>query len=152
MSQQTANALPNADILLDTDFDGLANALEFALNTNPRSANAPHGADRLPTAGSNGGFTTITFDLPTTSLAGGHGCPGVTYEIQVGSNLTGWTTLAKKTPASATWTDASGGVLPVGTVTLSAGPGGLTRVTVKDSSLISASQRRYMMLSVTVVP
>ena len=148
----TANGFTNADLLLDTDFDGLNNALEFSLNTNPRSATAPNGAERLPTSGASGGFTTITFDLPTTALAGGHGCPGVTYEVKAGTNLTGWTTLAKKTPASATWTDASGGVLPVNTVTLSSGPGGLTRVTVRDNSLISASQRRYMMLSVTVAP
>ena len=149
----TANSLTNGDLLLDTDFDGMNNALEFSLNTNPRSAAAPNGTDRLPTAGTSGdGHLTLTFDLPTTALAGGHGCPGVTYEVQAGSNLSGWTVIAKKTPAGATWTDALGAVLPAGTVTLSAGPAGLTRVTVKDSAAISGTARRYGRLGVTVAP
>lgn len=147
-----ANALTSADILLDTDLDGLTNALEFSLNTDPRSANAPNGTDRLPTAGNSGGFATIAFELPTTALAGGHGCPGVTYEVQTGNDLTGWTTLAKKTPAVANWTDAAGGALPVGTVTTGPGAGGRTAVTLKDSAAISTTARHYLRLSVTVVP
>ena len=148
----TANSLTAGDILLDTDFDGLNNALEFSLNSNPRSAAAPHGTDRLPSAGTSGGFTTITFDLPTTALAGGHGCPGVTYEVQTGSNLTGWTTLAKKTPATADWTDAANSPLAPGQVTLIPQPGSLTRVVVKDTTLISTTAREYLRLSVTVTP
>lgn len=148
----TANALTTGDLLLDTDFDGLTNALEFALNTDPRSPAAPSGADRLPIAGTSGGFATISFELPTTALAGGHGCPGVTYEVQSGSDLTGWTTRAKKTPATADWTDAVGGTLPVGTVTVGAGAGGRTSVTVRDSAAISSAPRRYLRLLTTISP
>jgi hypothetical protein len=145
------NGLTMADILLDTDFDGLTNALEFSLYTNPGNPSAPNGADRLPVAGRAGGYTTITFDLPATSLPGSHGTPGTTYEVQAGSSLTGWTTLARKTPGSADWTDAAGGALPAGTVTLSP-LAGMTRVTVRDSVLVSAAARRYLRLNVTVVP
>ncbi len=148
----TTNGLINADVLLDTDFDGLTNALEFSLNTNPRSPNAPDGADRLPSAGASGGFANLTFDLPNTALAGGHGCPGVTYEAQSGDNLTGWTTLAKKTPTTADWTDAGGGALPVGTVTTGPGAGDRTAVIVKDSAPVSSTQRRYLRLHVTLAP
>lgn len=148
----TANSLTLADLPLDTDNDGLSNTLEFSLNTNPRNAAAPHGADRLPTAGSTGGFATIAFDLPATALAGGHGCPGVTYEVQTGSDITGWTTLAKKTPATADWTDASGGALSPGTVTIGASAGGRAPITVKDSAAIRTIQRRYLRLQATVVP
>ncbi len=146
-----ANSLTMADILLDTDFDGLTNALEFSLYTNPQSPNPQQGADRLPVSGSAGGSATITFDLPVTAQPGGHGTPGTTYEVQAGNNLTGWTTLAKKTPAAADWTDAGGGTLPPGTVTLTTA-GGSTRVTVKDSALISTTPRRYLQLKVTVIP
>lgn len=148
----TANSLTLADLPLDTDSDGLSNTLEFSLNTNPRSAANPHGADRLPTAGSSGGFATIAFELPATALAGGHGCPGVTYEVQTGSDITGWATLAKKTPATADWTDATGGALPPGTVTIGATAGGRAPITVQDSAAISTTQRRYLLLKVTVTP
>lgn len=148
----TAHALTNAELLLDTDFDGLNNTLEYALNSDPRSAAAPNGADRLPTVGTSNGYTTITLDLPTTALAGAHGCPGTTYTVEAGTNFTSWTTLAKKTPFTATWTDTAGGALAPGTVIITAGPGGLTRITVKDSALISAAARRYLRLSVTVTP
>jgi hypothetical protein len=48
-------------------------------------------------------------------------------------------------------TDAAGGALAAGTVTLSP-LAGMTRVTVRDSVLVSAAARRYLRLNVTVVP
>lgn len=89
----------SGDLPLDSDGDGLANTLEYSLNTDPHSPFAPDGADRLPAAGTSGdGFATIAFDLPTTALSGGHGCPGVTYQVEAGSSLAGWTVMSEKVP------------------------------------------------------
>ena len=149
----TVNGLTMAELSGDADSDGLDNALEFAMNTNPRVANAPHGADRLPTAGRTpDGFATVQFELPTTALAGGHGCPGVTYEVEAGSDLTSWSVVARKTPAGAAWTDAAGVPLPDGTVTLAAMPSGRTSVTVKDTAAIALTGRRCLRVRVTIVP
>ncbi len=148
-----AHALTVGDLPLDSDFDGLANTLEYALNTDPHSGRSPQGADRLPAAGTSGdGFATITFDLPASALAGGHGCPGVSYEIRTGTDLAVWSTVAKKSPATAAWTDSVGGALPAGAVTVTPIPGGLVRITVKDSVPVASSQRRFLRLQVTISP
>jgi hypothetical protein len=145
------HGLTMADILLDTDRDGLTNALEYSLYTHPGNPSAPNGTDRLPVAGNAGGYITIAFDVPATGLPGNHGTPGTTYEVQTGTSLSGWTTLAKKTPASANWTDTAGGALVPGTVTLTP-LAGMMRVTVRDSVPVNAAARRYLRLNVTVVP
>ncbi len=148
-----ANSLTMNDISADNDNDGLSNDLEFSLNSNPRSYVAPHGADRLPIAGiSADGHTTLSIDLPTTALAGGHGCPGVTYEFQGGPGLTTWTTLARKSPLVAEWTDVSGAALPPGTVTITPAAGGLTRITFKDPTAISTEMRRFLRMGIIITP
>ena len=149
----TANGLTMAELSADADSDGLDNAMEFAMNTNPRLATVPHGADRLPTAGRTpDGHVTLQFELPTTALAGGHGCPGVTYEVMAGSDLVAWSVVARKTPDSAAWTDGAGVPLPAGTVTLTTLPSGRTAVTVKDTAAMAVAVRRALRVRVTIVP
>jgi hypothetical protein len=147
------HGLTTAEVLLDPDGDGMTTAFEFAFDTDPLSPAPPHGADRLPVGGAGpDGRITLTFDLPATTLPGGHGCPGVTYSVQAGETLGAWSTLATKTPTATTWTDATANPLPAGTVSVAPGPPGMSRITVTDAVPMNTASRRFLRLQVTVVP
>jgi hypothetical protein len=148
----TAYGLAAGSEQLDADFDGLTNALEYTLNSHPLNPHAGHGADRLPTPSVSGdGFQAIAFDLPSSALAGGHGCPGTTYTIAASTNLGVWTTVAKKSPTDATWTDATGASLAVGQLTATVN-GPFVRIVCKDAVPVAMHARRYLRLAVTIDP
>lgn len=90
-----ANAT-NAQASADFDLDGIANLVEYALNSDPATPNAAV----LPSATAAGGQLTFTFTrrLATTDL---------TYEIQSSPTLSAWTTVATKAGAAA-WSTTPG--------------------------------------------
>jgi len=134
-----------ADLYDDADADGLENAMEFAMGTNPHSAAAPHGADRLPVAArSPEGRVAMSFELAATGQPGGYGAEGVSYEIVSGSDLNGWTTVARKASAAAGWTDGGGTGLPPGSLAVVPGADGRVRVIFEDPA--PASVRRFLRL------
>jgi hypothetical protein len=148
-----ANGLTMADLGLDGDGDGLVNALEYALGTNPKSAAVADGADRLPVVGTGvDGALTFTFDLGVSALPGGYGSEGVTYEVVAGSDLAGWSTVARKVPGAAAWTDRDGARLPEGVVTVGPEAGGLVRIGYHDAGGGQVPEARYLRLRAVVVP
>lgn len=147
------HALTAADLLLDADSDGLPSLVEFALTADPRSPAPPNGPDRLPAGALDaGGRATLIIDLPTTPLPGGHGSPDVIYTVQAGAALGNWSTLASKSPEAAEWTGAQGTLLPAGTVTITAGPAGLTRLIVTDTTAPAFAAPRFLRLHIAVAP
>jgi hypothetical protein len=148
-----ANGLTMADLGLDNDGDGLVNTLEYALGTNPKSAAVAEGADRLPVVGSgSGGALTFGFDLGASALPGGYGSEGVTYEVVAGSDLAGWTTVVRKLPGAAGWTDGAGAGLAEGVVTVGPEAGGLVRIVYHDGVAVPVPVTRYLRLRAVVVP
>jgi hypothetical protein len=148
-----ANGLTMADLGLDNDGDGLVNTLEYALGTNPKSAAVAEGADRLPVVGTGAdGVLTFTFDLKTSALPGGYGSEGVTYEVVAGSDLAGWSTVARKVPGAAVWADGAGVALGEGVVTVVPMPAGLVRIVCKDGGAGPVPVLRYLRLRAVVVP
>jgi hypothetical protein len=140
-----ANGFTPDDLYSDADADGLENAMEFAMGTDPHSAAPPHGADRLPLAArSPEGRISMSFELAATGQPGGYGAEGVSYEIMSGSDLTGWTAVARKGSAAAGWTDGGGAELPPGALAVVPGADGRVRVTFEDPA--PASVRRFLRL------
>jgi hypothetical protein len=148
-----ANGLTMADLGLDNDGDGLVNTLEYALGTNPKSAAVAEGAGRLPVVGTGaGGALTFGFDLAASALPGGYGSEGGTYEVVAGSDLAGWSTVARKVPGAAAWTDGAGAALAEGVVTVVPMPGGLVRIEYYDGGTGKVPVSRYLRLRAVVVP
>lgn len=124
----------------DEDFDGLNNLMEYGYGTNV-SISSPH---MLPAANVSGDqHLLMNLTLPASVLPGGVGLPDIKYIVEAGSDLTGWTSIAEKTPASASWT---------GTATVTVGPtaSGRVTLTVKDPEIIST--RRFLKLRVELIP
>lgn len=148
-----ANGLTMAEVGLDGDGDGLVNTLEYALGTNPKSAAVAEGAGRLPVVGAGAdGALTFGFDLGASALPGGYGSEGVTYEVVAGSDLAGWSTVARKLPGAVGWTDGAGAALVEGVVTVVPMPGGLVRNGYHDVRAVPVPEARYLRLRAVVVP
>jgi hypothetical protein len=131
---------------VDGDADGLPPLLEFALGLDPRSGTGANGPAALPT-GSLGPADRLAMvlQLPLNPAAPqGHGRAEVRYEIQVGGELTGWTTVATKTQTTG-WTGAAQVVLgPVAA--------GFQEVVVTDPVGLPTAVRRHLRLRVSWQP
>lgn len=105
----------------DPDGDGVLPVMEFALGRFPVADLKSTVPDIGPAALVQGGNGLLLFQLPWNAAASWNcGLPGVTYHIQAGSDLAGWTTLATKTwvadwtgPAVVTPGPARAGYLPL---------------------------------------
>lgn len=88
----------------DADSDGMLPVLEYALGLLPIPGFSPSVPDIALEVSRSGPDTLLRLHLPANPQAGGNcGLPGVTYRIESGSDLTGWTTLATKAPDTG-WT------------------------------------------------
>jgi hypothetical protein len=115
----------------DPDFDGVSNLREYALTLDPHTNNATG----LPTVARNpAGYLQITFNRNTTRT-------DLTCEVQAGSDLTGWTTIARSTGGAAT---LSLGANSIGET----GSDDVRTVTVEDSTPIASGPRRFLRLRV----
>jgi len=92
---KTAENSGKAADTADADGDGLPNLIEYALGTNPMSAEGDQGAQAAPTPGIVDGRMRLNFAIPAAVPT------ELTYEIQASSDLVQWTTLAKKTGTAA---------------------------------------------------
>jgi hypothetical protein len=103
----------------DFDFDGLENLVEYALGTDPVTPTPP---DRAPASSieADGGVQYLTLTVPRTAIQ-----PEVTYRVQVGGDLAGWSenvTVLVNTP---------------------------TLLKVRDNVPVSSATRRFMRLQIT---
>lgn len=81
----TADELADSNISgfnADPDYDGLTNLLEYALDLKPKSTDITG----LPEAGSSGTDWTYTYTRPAER-------PDLTYEVEMSTDLTNWTTV-----------------------------------------------------------
>ncbi len=116
----------------DGDSDGLTSLAEFAFGSDPLSTGPPPGIAQPGT-----GSLAMLLSLPeNAALAQGHGRPGVTYHVETSDDLalSGWTSVAVKTPV-ASWT---------GDVTTGTAAGGFMPVTVRAPGTIAATTRRFL--------
>ncbi len=132
---QTALSAPGANN--DLDHDGLEHLLEYALALDPK---LPDAEKAQITASFNPTNTQMegTFSLPVV-------CPAdIRYLVQVGDQLTGWTTIATKTGAG-TWS---------GTATVSTSAPSSSRVTVvvTDPDLVAAHPRSFFRVKTELLP
>jgi hypothetical protein len=72
--------------------------------------------------------------------------------VVAGSDLAGWSTVARKVPGAAAWTDGAGAALAEGVVTVVPMPGGLVRIEYYDGGTGKVPVSRYLRLRAVVVP
>jgi len=115
----------------DADNDGISNLIEYATNTSPIAANGP-----VVVQGINADRLTLTFPRIDD--------PALTYTVQGRNDLVAGSWLALTPTALNNPTTGFVGSIPGVTETVSE--------TVIDSQLISASNRRFIRLSVSITP
>jgi hypothetical protein len=130
----------------DSDSDGLNSLMEFSLGRDPMSLAGTNGVTALPTAAvSLDGKMQIVFELPVNAGAVENlGAGEISYVVEVGNELTGWSPIASKTE---TTSFAGSGVVSVG-----AANNGFVPVTVTDTEVIATHERRFVRLRVTWAP
>ncbi len=115
----------------DVDFDGISNLREYALTFDPHLNNAPG----LPAVTANpAGYLQIAFTRNTTRT-------DLTYEVEAGSNLAGWTTIARSIAGAATVATGAHSVAE-------SGAGDVKSVIVEDTTPITANPRRFLRLRI----
>ena len=134
-SWQTALSAPGANN--DPEKDGLENLLEYALALDPKSSDTSKAQ------------ITASFDAANTHMEGTFSlpvvCPAdVRYVVEVGSQLTGWTSIATKT-GTGTWSGTA-------TVTTSAPSGSRVTVVVTDPNLVATQQRSFFRVRAELIP
>jgi hypothetical protein len=132
---QTALSAPGANN--DLDHDGLEHLLEYSLALDPKF---PDTDKAQITASFNPTNTHMegTFSLPVT-------CPAdIRYLVQVGDQLTGWTTIATKTGAGA-WSGTA-------TVSTSTPSGSRVTVLVTDPDLVATHPRSFLRVKTELIP
>jgi hypothetical protein len=114
----TGSAADNAD----PDYDGIPNLLEYALNRNPT---APE-VGKAPVSGMANSYLTLTFRKSTIA-------EGITFHVQVSSDLASWSevNIAANTIGTSTDTDGT----PV--------------LTVRDDVQVGGANRRFMRLMIS---
>ncbi|WAC19150.1 hypothetical protein OVA24_18140 [Luteolibacter sp. SL250] len=135
---QTADNSGDAADDADPDGDGIANLVEYALGTRPDSADADHGASRLPALSTAGPRPSISFRLPTTLPA------ELTYQVRSSGNLADWKVIASKT-GSSPWIWSGDG--PDGISSQAVTGGDL--LTIQDEVTVSGNARRFMHLRIS---
>lgn len=130
-------ALSTTGANTDPDKDGIDNLLEYALTIDPKTADAEKAQ------------VEATFDLPQTHLLGILSMPvvcptDIRYLVQVGDQLTGWTTVATKVGTGA-WTGSA-------TVNTSAPSSGRVTVIVTDPDFVSAHPRSFLRMRTELIP
>jgi cyclophilin family peptidyl-prolyl cis-trans isomerase len=134
----TAQQFPNAEDATATanpDGDAAENVMEFALMTDPKTANPP----ALPQSGivMEGANRYLTLSFPVRKHAGS----GFAYTVEAGDGSGAWTPV---------WTLAQG--FAHAQVVSSTAETDRTNVTIKDTVAIAAGGRRFVRLKVTDTP
>jgi hypothetical protein len=128
--QVTADAGDAADGA-DPDFDGISNLEEYALTLDPLG----NGAAGLPGVTINaGGYLQISFTRNSTRT-------DLTYEVEAGSDLIGWTTIARSVRGAVTTAVGAHGVNE-------SGGGEVKSVVVEDSVAASGWPARFLRLHI----
>jgi hypothetical protein len=130
----------------DADRDGIGALVEYSLGMNPTSPNGGDGRAGSPAILRTGNDRiALNFWVPTNGSAPqGHGQAEVTYRVQASTDLSNWTNIATKAPASV-WTGA-------GAVTIGTPVGNYLPITIEDTESIPAQPRRFLRLQTTWTP
>ena len=129
----------------DNDADTILPVMEFALGLDPLRPVIASGPAALPEAALSGGRLIFSARLPLHGGSnGGYGMPGITYRIEAGNELTGWTPLATKTLLTG-WSGPA-------TITLGTAADGFQPLSFTDPVLQTSPPHRFLRLAVSWIP
>ena len=120
----------------DDDRDGIRNGVEFALGLSPVIGTGSNGPLSLPRVIIAASRLNLQFDMPS------NGATDITLSVEASNSLSGpWTAVATKVGPGPWGGSGAVTVVPVAA--------GRVTVTVADTQLVNASQRRFMRVFVT---
>ncbi len=123
-----------AAMTADPNNNGVSNLLEYALGLDPTAIGGPSGITIGKVTDNGSEYLSLSYTRPT----GADARPDVNYSPERASSL-----------ARPDWSSAATEIIPFGVVP---GPGNLETVTVRSTHPISATNREFLRLRVTLTP